>query len=47
MDLEEVLYSIEGLIISSEYTATFSRSIMLPRMYVLLGREYVDYCFQA
>ena len=32
---------IEGVVINAQYTAIFSRSIVLPRIWVL-GREYVD-----
>ena len=36
------LYFIEGVVIAAQCTATFSRSIVLPRIQVLLGREYAD-----
>ena len=36
------LYCIEGVFIAAQCTATFSRSIVLPRIYVLLGCEYAD-----
>ena len=35
------LYCIEGVVIAAPCTATFSRSIVLPRIWVL-GREYAD-----
>ena len=38
----KVLYCIEGVVISAQCTATFSRSILFPRIYVLLRREYAD-----
>ena len=34
-----VLYCIDGVVIAAQWTATFLRSIVLPR----LGREYADY----
>ena len=37
-----VLYCIEGVVIAVQCTATFTRSIVLPRIQVLLGREYAD-----
>ena len=37
-----VLYCIDGMVIAAQCTATFSRSIVIPRIYVLLGREYAD-----
>ena len=36
-----VLYCIVGVVVSARRTATFSRSIALPRIWVL-GREYAD-----
>jgi hypothetical protein len=37
-----VLYCIEGVVIAAQCTATFSRSIVLPRILVLLGHEYAN-----
>jgi hypothetical protein len=37
-----VLYCIEGVVFAAQCTATFSKSIALPRIWVLLGREYTD-----
>ena len=37
-----VLYRIDGVPIAAQCAATFSRSIVLPRIYILLGREHVD-----
>ena len=37
-----VLYCIDGVVIAAQCTATFSISIVLPRILVLLGGEYDD-----
>jgi hypothetical protein len=37
-----VLYCIDGVVIVAQCSATFLRSIVLPRIWVLLGREYAD-----
>ena len=37
-----ILYCIEGVVIAAQCSMTFSRSVVLPRIYVLLGREYTD-----
>ena len=39
-----LLYYIDGVVIAAQCTATFSRSIVLPRIRVL-GSEYADYIF--
>ena len=39
---EFVLYCIDGVVIAAQCTAIFLRSIVAPRMEVLLGREYAD-----
>ena len=38
----EVLYCIDGVVIAVHCTATLVRSIVLPRIQVLQGREYAD-----
>ena len=37
-----VLYCIDGVVIAAQCTTTFYRSIVLPQIQVLLGREYAD-----
>ena len=37
-----VLYYIDGVVIAAQCTATFSKSIVLPQILILLGREYAD-----
>ena len=36
------LYCIDAVVIAAQGIANFLRSIVLPRMQVLLGREYAD-----
>ena len=38
-----VLYCFDRVVIAAQCTATFSRSIVLPRILLLLGREYAEH----
>ena len=37
-----VLYCVDEVVIAAQCTATFLWSTVLPRIYILLGREYAD-----